>query len=492
MKTPAVRAYAAGITDYLKCHVSAPMIKDMQENYNICFISGRLGGIDGVSMEAAKWISNLGTMGHRIFTVAGEYPRLNPRVPDKRRLLIPALSFDSERQEYYEKRVFPHLEDSEAHLAEDELQQLKDELWEEGLQIASEIYDFLLKNSIDLIIAENTNAMPMTLLGAVAVYDLTETREVAAVFHHHDFWWERSRYSDCLIDDVLHKIMPPVSISNEHVVLSSYAEHMLTSVKRIRPYLIPDCENFENPTVRDEYNGNFRKDFGFSEEDLLVVQPTRIVPRKRIEDSLKLCSVMKKKYPDLAKRVKFIVTLYPGDEAECRYPEKVQEAAREAGVELHLIHKRIRPEREVVDGLRCYTNSDVLVNADIVCYMPRWEGFGNSLLEAFAARVPVVVSTYLVYKTDIKGSGVRPVEVRDRYDREGELIIDESTVDEIYSVLTDPVDRRLRVDVSFESASREFGFTRLKESLQGILVAMKDEIHASGKRMDKSRQSYYV
>ncbi len=468
------------------------MIDSMQESYNICFISGKLGDIDGVSMEAAKWISVLHSRGHRIFTVAGEYRRFNPLVPDSRRLLVPSLSFDSERQVYYEKQIFPHLENSDTRLSDDELEQLKEELREEGRAVASEIYDFLLKNSIDLIIAENTNAMPMTLLGAMAVYDLTEVREVAAVFHHHDFWWERSRYSDCLIEDVLHEIMPPVSISNEHVVLSSYAEHILTSVKRIRPYLIPDCENFENPPLKDEYNSSFRRDFGFTDDDILVVQPTRIVPRKRIEDSMKLCGVMKKKYPGLASRIKFIVTLYPGDEEECRYPQKVEEAAREVGVDLNLIHRRIRAERKIEEGVKYYTNADVLVNADLVCYMPRWEGFGNSLLEAFAAKVPVVTSTYLVYKTDIKGSGVRPVEVRDRYDREGDLIIEDEVADEIYAVLTDPLNRKLRVDVSFKSAAVEFGFTKLDDSLCTILEAMKDEIHASRKRMQKSQQSYYV
>lgn len=468
------------------------MINSMSESYNICFISGKLGDVDGVSLEADKWISSLSRMGHRIFTVAGQYIRSLEHVPESRRLLIHKLSFSSERQQYYESRIFPHLDYRKPRLSEKKLVILKDELQREGEGISDEIYDFIMSQEIDFIIAENTNAMPMTLLGASAVYYLTQQKSVAALFHHHDFWWERSRFSDCLLDSFLNTIMPPVSISNEHVVVSSYAEHILNSVKRVKPFVIPNCEDFENPPQKDEYNSHFRSDLGFSEDDILIVQPTRIVPRKRIEDSIHLTALFKKRYPELAHRIRFIISLYPGDEAETDYLQTVRDAAANVDLELHLIYPRIKGERDTIQGERYYKNRDVLVNADLVCYLPRWEGFGNALLEAFASRVPVVTSTYLVYKTDIRGSGVKPVEIRDRYDRSGNLIIEDSVLEEIHSVLTDPVERKMRVDLSFKSAARDFSLALLKKELAELLDFYGDEIRACRRRLQKSRQSYYV
>ncbi|WP_230391362.1 MULTISPECIES: glycosyltransferase family 4 protein [unclassified Oceanispirochaeta] len=464
----------------------------MSESYNICFISGKLGDVDGVSLEADKWISVLSRMGHQIFTVAGQYLRLLEHVPESRSLLIDKLSFSSKRQQYYESCIFPHLDYRKPRLSEKKLEVLKNELQREGRSISDEIYDFIITQNIDFIIAENTNAMPMTLLGASAVYDLTQRKSVAALFHHHDFWWERSRFSDCLLDSFLNVIMPPVSISNEHIVVSSYAEHILNSVKRVQPYVIPNCEDFENPPLKDEYNSHFREDMGFCDDDILIIQPTRIVPRKRIEDSIQLTALLGRRYPELAGRIRFVISLYPGDEAESDYLQIVRKAAEEAELELHLIYPRIRAERMILEGERFYTNRDVLVNADLVSYLPRWEGFGNALLEAFAARVPVVTSTYLVYKTDIRGSGVRPVEIRDRYDRMGNLIIEEHVLEEIHSVLTDPVERKMRVDLSFKSAARDFSMNLLEKKLTELIDSYSDEIRAGRRRLQKSRQSYYV
>jgi len=460
--------------------------------FNICFISGKLGDVDGVSLEVDKWISVLSRLGHSIFSISGLYTTPLQHVPPEHQLLIESISFSSPRQEYYENQVFPYMSRRPPHLTEEELQILQDELIREGCDIASLIYSFIQKKKIDLIIAENTNAMPMTLLGAVAVNELIKVYNMAVLFHHHDFWWERSRFSDSCIDQLLDRIMPPKSLSTEHVVISSYAEHILKSVKRVKPHVIPNCEDFKNPPVKDEYNSKFREDLGFAQEDILIVQPTRIVPRKRIEDSIRLTGKLCRKYPDLFPRVQFVVSLYHGDELEAGYLKDLEGLAGRYKVPIHLISDRVGAVRTEKDGKRIYTNRDILVNADLVTYLPVWEGFGNALLEAFAARVPVVTTTYLVYKTDIKGAGVRPIEIKDSYDDHGRLRIPDSILEEVHEVLTDSRIRKLRVEVSFKAASVEFGLNILNTRLKEIIMSYEDEIRASRRRVLKSQQSYYV
>jgi glycosyltransferase involved in cell wall biosynthesis len=46
-------------------------------------------------------------------------------------------------------------------------------------------------------------------------------------------------------------------------------------------------------------------------------------------------------------------------------------------------------------------------------YTTGWEGFGNQLLEAFAAELPVVVFEYPVFKEDIAPKGVEVVSLGD-------------------------------------------------------------------------------
>ena len=139
-----------------------------------------------------------------------------------------------------------------------------------------------------------------------------------------------------------------------------------------------------------------------------------------------------------------------------------------------------------------YTNRDVLVNANLVTYLPIWEGFGNALLEAIAAKIPIVNTTYLVYKTDIKAAGIKNIEIRDNYDENGRLVIQDRILDEIYTILVNHEKRTEIVEHNFSVAIREFGLDSLKKSLTNIFDDYGDEILASRKRIQKGKRIYSV
>ena len=224
-----------------------------------------------------------------------------------------------------------------------------------------------------------------------------------------------------------------------------------------------------------------------------MVQPTRIVPRKRIEDSVTLVGRLAERFPALAPRLQYIISLYQGDEPDEDYIELIQQRAAEWNVRLHIISDRVQSSRGSDSaGQRLYTNRDVLANADIVTYLPIWEGFGNALLEAIAAKVPVITTTYLVYKTDIMTLGLRNIEVRDRYDGDGHLMIEDQVLDRIYAVLHDSELRQEIVDHNFTIGAREFSMQRLQNHLEHLLNEYGDEIRASRKRLAKARTRYSV
>jgi glycosyltransferase involved in cell wall biosynthesis len=466
---------------------------DRRETFRIAIVSGKLGGVDGVSLEVDKWIDVLADLGHEVYTVAGVYPQALPAIPKERQFTLPDLRFDGEFQRKVELQVFPHMSRRPPHPTGQELLHLVEEIETRGRELGEALHDIVKDNRIDVVIGQNTNAMPMTILGGVAMYYIATTQRVATIFHHHDFWWERSRFSNSRIEALLNRIMPPVDLGIEHVVISSYAAHILASLKRVRPHIIPNCEDFDRPVERDDYNARFRADFGFAEDDILVVQPTRIVPRKRIEDSVVFVGRLAERFPELRDRLHYIISLYQGDEPDEDYIELIRRRANDVGVPLHIISDRVRSVRETTPtGERVYTNRDVLANADLVTYLPAWEGFGNALLEAIAAKVPVVTTTYLVYKTDIMTAGLRNIEVRDRYTDQGELVIEDHVLDEVYAVVTDPALRREIVDHNFTVARREFSLATLRERLAFVLDEYGDEIRASRKRIAKSKVRYSV
>lgn len=468
-------------------------MKTDNNHFRIGFISGKLGDVDGVSLEVDKWIRVLTEMGHEVFTIAGKYGSQLKSIPEENQILYEKIRFGSPEQQNYEAHFFPHLYKYPRHHPWEKRKQVLEDLESAGAEVANQLLDQLQRHRVDVLVAQNTNAMPMTLLGGMGVYKLATEQRVATIFHHHDFWWERSRFSSNHIETLLSQIMPPVAPGLEHIVLSSYAAHILSSIKRVPPIVVPNCEDFDQTVAKDDYNGDFRAELGFREDDILIVQPTRIVRRKRIQDSVELVGRLIDKYPSIGSRVKFVVSLYQGDEPDENYVEEIARLAKQRGVSLHLVSERVAAERKNDDeGRKMYTNRDVLANADIVTYLPVWEGFGNALLEAIAARVPVVTTAYLVYKTDIMLSGFDNVEIRDEYDDEGRLVIPERAVDEMYRLLTNQEARERVVEKNFRIGKREFGFATLRERIAFVLEDYGDEIRASRKRIEKSKLAYSV
>ncbi|MCG8451933.1 MAG: glycosyltransferase family 4 protein [Spirochaetales bacterium] len=461
--------------------------------FRIAFVSGKLGDVDGVSLEVDKWISILNALGHDVYTIAGFYRQPVRAVSHEKQILLPQIAFDSKEQRYYETLVFPHLTQKHTHFTERRKEDIRNELEAAGLEVGNRLYEIIQEYRIDCIIAENTNAMPMSLLGGIAVHAVATMKRVATIFHHHDFWWERSRFCDNIIETLLNRIMPPSDLGTEHVVISSYASHILSSIKRVNPVVIPNCEDFSSPHERDSWNEDFRQEMGFTEEDILIVQPTRIVPRKRIEDSVRLVARFKEAYPQFAPHVQFIVSLYQGDELDHGYIEGIKRLARELDVPLWLISDRIASQRtRNAQGQKLYTTRDVLVHADLATYLPVWEGFGNAFLEAVSCRVPIITTTYLVYKTDIQSVGFQALEIRDKYDENGLLIITDQVVQGMRTLLEDEDERKEVIEQNFLVGQQEFGFEVLERKLCELLEGYSDEIRASRRRLEKSLASYSV
>lgn len=172
--------------------------------------------------------------------------------------------------------------------------------------------------------------------------------------------------------------------------------------------VIGDTFDFNSKLDRmDNYSKNWREDFGILKNELVFLQATRIVGRKKIEVAMDLV----KKLND--KRVVLVLAGYEGDGVE-KYGKYLRKYAKKLGIKTKFIANRVGSKRKIVNGKRIYTLWDCYVNCNFVTYPSALEGFGNQFLEAMYFRKPVMVNRYEVYKTDIEPLGFEVIAINGR------------------------------------------------------------------------------
>jgi glycosyltransferase involved in cell wall biosynthesis len=220
--------------------------------------------------------------------------------------------------------------------------------------------------------------------------------------------------------------------------------------------IIPNVMDFANPPPpADDYARQFRSEIGLDDDDLLILQPTRVVARKGIEHSVELA---RRLAPD---RAKLVITHASGDEGDA-YALRIREYAELMDVEVIFASAWIADRRGTGPaGRRLFTIHDVYPQADLVAYPSTYEGFGNAFLEAIYHRCPIVCNRYTIYRTDIEPCGLRPI-LFDRFPTD-------ETVGEIRRVLTDPQYRQEMVEHNYAVAREFFSYEVLEDELRLVM-----------------------
>lgn len=405
-------------------------------------ISTRLAGTDGVSLETAKLTTVLHRMGHQVFYCAGELDAESP--PGE---LIPEMHFSTPEARWIHDHAFGT---TVAHPA---LQRRIEAL--AGF-LRKALGDFITEYRIDLIVPENALTIPMHIPLGVALADLIEVTGIPTIAHHHDFFWERERFLTNCILEILDRAFPPDLPSIRHAVINSRAQTELKQRRGIEAIVLPNVFDFDAPVPGvDDFNADLRQAIGLAADDLFILQPTRVVPRKGIELSLELVSRLR------MPNAKLVITHAAGDEG-LDYLHALMSRAQEMGVDLRYVADRFAPSREVApDGRKTYALWDAYVHADLVTYPSFIEGFGNALVETIYFKLPALVNRYPVYATDIGPLGFDFVEI--------DRTITAEAVDQLRDLFVDPQRRQRMVEHNFQLGGQHFSYRMLKAKLHPLL-----------------------
>ena len=326
------------------------------------------------------------------------------------------------------------------------------------------LYEFVKRFELDVLVIENALTIPMHIPLGIAITEFLLETEMPAIAHHHDFYWERDRYQISNVSDYLDMAFPPRIPHLQHVVINEAARDMLAWRKGVHCILIPNVFDYDNPPGDvDDYAADLRAELGLSRNDRMVLQPTRIVPRKGIEHAVTL---LRRLHDPLCK----LVISHPSGDEGHEYMEQLVELSQDDGIDLVLCGDRIADRRQLDGaGRKVYVLKDLYPHADLVTFPSLYEGFGNALLEAVYFRRPVVVNRYSVFIRDIEPKGFRMPTI--------DGFVSRATVQEIRRIVEDAQYRQQLVDHNYEVARRYYGYPVLRHGLRLMFgnIRMKTE-----------------
>lgn len=412
------------------------------------FISTRFCGTDGVSLEARKWATIFEEFGSTCYWMAGQLD-----TPENCSFLEPTAFFRHPDIEELQTELFGT--GTRPRAVTNRINELKEKL-------KDAIYEFLNKYEIDLIIPQNILAIPMHIPLGMAMTEVVAETGIPTIAHHHDFSWERERFTMNAAMDYLQAAFPPSIPTVQHVVINSMAQKELARRFGLPSTFIPNILDFETPPPGiDDFNRGLREEIGLAPDDIMVLQPTRLVARKGIEHAIELLHQLHDP------RAKLVLSHPAGDEGD-EYMELLRERIHDAEIQALFISDRVDEKRATApDGTKTYTLFDVYPHADLVTYPSYYEGFGNAFLEAVYFGKPVVVNEYAVFARDIAPLGFKTIEMSQ--------LVTRKIVEQTRRVLSDPALRKEWAETNYELGLRYFSYAVARRKLLARVASLFGE-----------------
>ena len=392
-----------------------------------------------MSLEALKWAEALEGMGHEVFWFSGLSDR-----PEEVSMCVPEAFFGHPENEWLAKRIWGNTQRDPT---------VTTRIQEVASYLKEMLRRFVDRFKIDVLVPENALTIPVHLPLGVAITEFLAETNMKAVAHHHDFYWERDRFAMNAVPDFLDMSFPPRLPNLRHGVINRQAGDQLARRKGVSSILVPNVFEFEKePPGIDDYTADVRKELGLAEDDIFILQPTRIVPRKGIEMAIRLVARLEDP------RCKLVISHEAGDEG-FEYVEMLQRLAKEEGVDLRLVGDRVGENRQRdKQGRKIFTLWDIYPHADLVTYPSLYEGFGNALIETFYFRKPVVVNRYSIFVQDIEPKGFETVALNG--------YVTHDVVEQTKALLSDENFRREMTETNYELAKKYYGYQELEKQLR--------------------------
>ena len=219
-------------------------------------VSFRLGGDDGVAVEARKWAGALQKLGFEVRRLAGE---LSGPAGDGD-IVLPGLAIGTAPEP-------PN-----------------------PAEIAAAI------DGTDLVVLENICSLPVNPDASRAVALAVAAHHGRVVLHHHDLPWQRSNFRE-FENEFPPRVPGALHLTVNHRSRRELQAHGFESAATVHNRF--DLDSPPDPSRR----AATRAELGFEPDDVVLLQPARAIPRKNVPGGLRFAAALQTAMPD--RRVRY-------------------------------------------------------------------------------------------------------------------------------------------------------------------------------------------
>jgi glycosyltransferase involved in cell wall biosynthesis len=432
-------------------------------------------GTDGVSLEIVKRQTLLEAMGHEVY-ICSAY--------DWADLPIPALEFDREDVAAMMRNLFGQAITDFA--GEVELEQA---FGRAVADLKRELGQGIKALAPDMLFVHNMLSLPVHPVATVSLAELLADLRLPCVAIHHDVLSEGAYKFTPTCDfarSLLDGYFPPKMPNLSHWTINTRNQRALQA-RGVQAKVIHDTMDFRHRLGAREQarlRGELRAKHGVASSDVVLFVGARIVPNKQIELAAHLAAVLQGLRSDMFGKALYhgevftresrIVLVLAGrpERAFADYQARLFALLDALKVGWMYVGDEVLPVRMAEEGFYALY-PDMYTMADFVLYPSGWEGFGNQLLEAFAAGLPVVVFEYPVFKEDIAPKDVRVISLGDTIleerDPAGLVRVPEEVLTQaaqkMMTILTDQRERKKVTEHNIAVGKRYFSFDVLRAHL---------------------------
>lgn len=325
--------------------------------------------VGGVEQVLARHAALMAGAGHRVCVIAGRGASTDDRVP---LTTIPLMDPRDPTIDRLQRAL--------------DAGQVPGDFWDVADALAAQLAEALA--GVDVVVAHNVCSINLNLALTAALRRLAgRPGGPRFILWHHDLAWTSPTYLPKLHPgppwDLLRTAWPGAS----HVVVSKARQKELASLGAVPAAsiaVVPNGIDLARMWKLDPGAVTLLADTDIATAAPLLLLPARILPRKNVELGLRVVAEMRR-----AGRPAGLIVSGPVDPhqpAEQMYMDRLTSLRRELGLENGVWFLSQELAAPPTDSLM----SDLFRLADILFLPSRDEGFGLPILEAAAARLPIV------------------------------------------------------------------------------------------------------